>query len=244
MDHANQTGKIEKLCVLVCAFNESGHIGQVVRGIIEHQACEVVVVDDGSSDNTATLAEQAGARVLRNSENLGKGASLKRGFEHVCNQGFDAVVVVDGDGQHDPAEIGCFLDAYERTRIPVLVGNRMADTTGMPYIRRWTNRTMAWILNRLVRIYVADPPCGYRFYRTDVLPFIMSDLPRFAFEFDVLVHAALRHIRIDSVRVSTIYNRKRRSHVAPIRDAWLLLQVVRHHFLLSRRNPAFGSFPE
>ncbi|VGO21192.1 glycosyltransferase family 2 protein [Pontiella sulfatireligans] len=235
MENGNNTKRIDKFCVLICAFNESKHIESVVRGAVEQNPCRVVVVDDGSTDGTAELAEKAGAYVVRNSENAGKGASLKRGFELVQEHQCDAVIVVDGDGQHDPREIGRFLDAYERTKIPILVGNRMSDIRGMPIIRRWTNRFMAWILNRLVKIYVADPPCGYRFYRTDVLPFIMSDMPRFAFEFDILLHAALRRVRIDSVRVSTIYNRGRRSYVSPFRDAWLLFKVVKHHFLEGRR---------
>lgn len=235
MEHAANTKKIERFCVLVCAFNEAEHIGNVVHRVLEQRPHVVVVIDDGSTDNTAELAEKAGAEVLRNSENLGKGASLKRGFEWVRERNCDAVVVVDGDEQHDPREIGRFIDAYERTGIPVLIGNRMADTAGMPFVRRWTNRSMAWVLNRLVKIYIADPPCGFRFYRTDVLPFIMSDMPRFAFEFDILVHAAMRRVRIDSVRVSTIYNRNRRSHVAPLRDVWLFLRVIKCHCLNGKR---------
>ena len=204
MERGTNSKKINDFCVLICAFNEAEHIEHVVKTALEQHPGKVVVVDDGSTDNTAGLAEKAGATVLRNSTNLGKGSSLKRGIEYLQSHPCDAVVVVDGDGQHDPKEIGRFLEAYERTGIPILVGNRMSDTRGMPLVRRSTNRTMAWVLNRLVKVYVADPPCGYRFYRTDVLPFIMSDMPRFAFEFDILVLAAMRQIRIDSVRVSIL----------------------------------------
>lgn len=231
MEAFRATKTIETFCVLICAHNESKHIGEVVRTAIEQASCKVVVVDDGSTDNTAELAEQAGAYVLRNPENMGKGAALKRGFELVRERNCDAVIVVDGDGQHDPREIHRFLDAYERTKIPILVGNRMANTQGMPFVRKWTNRFMCKILNRLTKIYVADPPCGFRFYRADVLPFIMSDESRFAFEFDILIHAALRHIRVDSVRISTIYHKgQRHSQVAPFRDAWLLFRTVAEHF--------------
>ncbi len=235
MINGNHSKKVETFCVLVCALNEEEHIESVVRLSLEQGAEKVIVIDDGSADRTTELARKAGAQVLRNRKNLGKGASLKRGLRVVLEDGWDAVLVVDGDGQHDPREIGRFLDTYERTRIPVLVGTRMANPDGMPIIRRWTNQFMAWVLNRLVKIYVADPPCGFRFYRSDILPFIMSHEPRFAFEFDMLIRAALRHIRIDSVRISTIYNQKYRSHVAPFRDTWLLFRVVKHHFPANRR---------
>jgi len=231
VDVCNDTKKVEAFCVLVCAHNEARHIEAVVRTALEQTPCRVVVVDDGSTDATAELAERAGAYVLRNPKNLGKGAALRRGFELVCERNCDAVIVVDGDGQHDPCEIKRFLDAYKRTHIPILIGNRMANTQGMPFVRKWTNRFMCRVLNRLTKIYVADPPCGFRFYRTDVLPFIMSQESRFAFEFDILIHAALRHIRVDSVCISTIYHKgQRRSHVAPFRDAWLLFRTVAEHF--------------
>lgn len=235
MQQEISTRKINSFCVLICVYNEAERIQEVVDGALAQRPDRVIVVDDGSTDHTAVLAEQAGAHVLRREMNQGKGAALRIGFEEIISLGYEAVVVVDGDGQHSPSEIHRFLDAYERTGIPVLIGNRMADVKGMPMIRRLTNRTMAWVLNRLVKIYIPDPPCGFRFYRTDVLPFIMSGESRFAFEFDVLIHAALRRVRIDSVRVSTIYNRRKRSHVAPLRDAYLFFCVVRHHFLVSRR---------
>jgi len=226
----------DSFCVLICAYNEARHIEEVVRLSLEQNPCRVIVVDDGSSDATAEIAEKAGALVLKNPENLGKGASIQKGFEFLRNAPCGAVIVVDGDGQHDPREIPRFLDAYRRTKIPILAGNRMANTEGMPFLRYQTNRLMSWILNRLTKIYVADPPCGFRFYRTDILPFIMSEEKRFAFEFDILLHAALRHIRIDSVRISTIYHLGQKSHVSPFRDTWLLIQSILEHFPLIKKK--------
>ena len=226
--------KINRYGVLICAYNEADTIGSLVRSVLALGASELIVVDDGSSDHTVALAQQSGATVLRNRRNLGKGSSLKRGFKAMLEREVEAVVVVDGDGQHDPQEIRLFLDAYERTGIPVLIGNRMANTSGMPILRKWTNRFFAYILNRLMKVYVADPPCGFRFYRSDILPFIMSSEQRFAFEFDVLLRAASRKIRIDSVQISTIYGDHQQSHVEPFRDAWLLGGVIRNHLNRSK----------
>jgi glycosyltransferase involved in cell wall biosynthesis len=230
MEPGTHTKKIESFCVLICAHNEADYITDVDRAVVAQNPGKAVVIDDGSTDDTAMLAEQAGAYVLRNPKNMGKGASLQLGFDFVRDHNYDAVIVVDGDGQHDPREIPRFLDAYERTRIPILVGNRMATPLGMPFVRKWTNRVMCQVLNRLTKIYVADPPCGFRFYRADVLPFIMSKEPRFAFEFDILIHAALRNIRVDSVRISTIYHPGRHSQISPLYDAWLLFRTVLEHF--------------
>ena len=105
----------------------------------------------------------------------------------------------------------------------------MADTKGMPTIRKLANTFMSFVLNRLTKIYVPDPPCGFRFYTIDVLPFITSEEQRFAFEFDVLIMAAKRKIRIDSVGISTIYKNKQSSHIAPFRDSWLFAKVVWRH---------------
>ena len=100
MTYGINSRKIENFCVLICAFNEAEHIERVVQVSLEQQPGEVVVVDDGSTDKTAELAENVGAYVLRNSANVGKGASLKRGFEFLRDRNYDAVIVVDGDGHY------------------------------------------------------------------------------------------------------------------------------------------------
>ena len=220
--------------VIICAYNEATYIDQVIRKVMALAPAELVLIDDGSDDHTAALAQQAGAQVLRNRKNLGKGSSLRRGIKYLLERNVEAVVVLDADGQHDPNEIPLFLDSYQRTRIPVLIGNRMSNVTGMPRIRAWTNRWMAFILHRLVKVYIPDPPCGFRFYRSDVLPYILSDEPRFAFEFDVLIRAAKRRIRMDSVRISTLYAPDQISHVKPLRDGWLLARVIHKHFFATR----------
>ena len=128
-----------KVCALAPAYNEIAHIAGVVRGCRRH--CPVVVVDDGSTDGTARAAEQAGARVLRRAVNSGKGVALRMGFAHVLNAGWDAVVTLDGDGQHDPADVPRLVAAAERRpSLGIVVGSRMHDTRAMPLSRRASGR--------------------------------------------------------------------------------------------------------
>lgn len=206
----------EKVAVIIPAYNEAGRIGAVVRSVRAH-CPRVIVVDDGSRDRTAEEAEAAGALVVRHDRNCGKGVALNSGFEQARRCACEAVITMDADGQHNPAEIPRFVEAYRRTGIPVLVGNRMADIRGMPLVRRWTNRFMSWLLSRIMGDYVPDTQCGYRLYRCDVIPYVQADAERYAAESEILLNIAARGIRIDSVRVNTIYGDEK-SKVNPFSD--------------------------
>ncbi len=210
--------KKNRYCAVIPAYGEETRIAAVVRGVLRHVP-EVIVVDDGSPDQTAVVADQAGALVLRYTPNRGKGHALRQGFSKALEYGADAVITLDADGQHDPDEIPRFIEAYERTGIPVLIGNRMAATRDMPLPRRLTNWYMSWSLSRLMKQYVPDTQCGYRLYRTDLLPFVTAAAPRFAAESEILLLIAARGIRMDSVPVSTIY-REEKSKIRPMRDTF------------------------
>lgn len=136
------------IMVLIAAFNEAPVIGDVVAGCRKWRL-PVVVVDDGSSDSTVEEAERAGAQVIAHSENHGKGKALATGFDYASRNGFEAVVTLDADGQHDPDQIGLFLDEYRRNGADVIVGTRMRDVRRMPWIRRFTNRASSFVISRI-----------------------------------------------------------------------------------------------
>jgi glycosyltransferase involved in cell wall biosynthesis len=211
-----QRREVEKVAVLIPAFCEERTVGDVVAGVRNHLP-DVIVVDDASTDKTAALAEAAGAKVLHRETNGGKGAALSQGFLYVLTQGFDAVITLDADGFHDPDEIPRFLEACRRTHFPVLIGNRMTDTRRIPLVRRWTIRMMSYWLDRLLGVYVPDPPCGFRFYRCDVLPFLLDEQSKLPSEFETLLNIASRRIRVGSVRV-TKQPKRHKSVLAPFRD--------------------------
>jgi glycosyltransferase involved in cell wall biosynthesis len=218
------------------AFNEGERIGAIVRAVREHCPA-VVVVDDGSADRTAAEAEAAGARVIRHPQNQGKGAALDTGFRYARQQGWEALVTLDADGQHDPREIPKFLEAYQRTRIPILVGNRMANPRAMPLVRLWTNRFMSWLLSRVMGQYVPDTQCGFRLFQCDVVPFLTAASGRFAAESEVLLQAAARGIRIDAVRIVTIYGGEK-SKMRPIPDTIRFFRMLQRYRRERRRQLA------
>lgn len=218
---------IDRFCVLICAYNEAENIGAVVRQAAQH-CPHVIVVDDGSADATAKAAEAAGATVLHLVKNQGKGRAMNEGFRYVRNQGFDAVITLDGDGRHNPDEIPKFLAAYERTGFPLLAGNRMHHPKKLTAGRRWVNRAMAAWLCRISDVYIPDPPCGFRFYRGDVLPYIIAQDTRYCAEFEMLLNIAQRNIRIDSVRITHMHG-KIGAKMVPVRDIMRFFAVVHAH---------------
>ncbi len=223
---------IEKsnVCVLVPAFNEAKRIAGVTTKI-KAQGFSVLVVDDGSQDATAEVAEAAGARVVRADKNRGKGASLRRGFEWVVAQGFSAVITMDGDGQHDPKELQRFLNALNQGRAAVIVGNRMTDTKNMPFVRKMTNRIMSWMVSTVAGQRVPDSQCGYRAIKKEVLEKMRLYTSHYEIESEILLEAARCGFAIESVPVGSVYGNEG-SHIRPLRDTLrffrFLLEYLSH----------------
>jgi glycosyltransferase involved in cell wall biosynthesis len=222
----------DSFCVVIPAYREQGRIGAVVRAV-QTYCPAIIVVDDGSEDRTGEEARQAGATVLRNPANLGKGEALAAGFRHARESGFTLVITLDADGQHDPADIPAFLEAHRRTGMPAFVGNRMSNAAHMPLKRRLTNVFMSWLLSRKMGQWVPDTQCGYRLYRCDALEDARTEAPRFAAESEILMRLSLRGFRIGSVPIRVIYGDEK-SKIRPLRDAVRFARMLRRMSQLRR----------
>ena len=218
-----------KVCVLIPAYNEAKHVGAVVREVLEY-CPDVVVIDDGSPDETDRVAAEAGATVLEHVHNQGKGAALQTGFDHARARGFDLAITMDADGQHAPSDIPAFLQAYERTHSPVLVGNRMGNVADMPWNRRFVNRFMSDLLSRVMGQYVPDSQCGFRLYHRSAFPEGPYDAhsQRFAAESEILLRLSLQGRKIGAVTIQTIY-RDEKSKVNPFFDTIRFFRML-HRF--------------
>jgi glycosyltransferase involved in cell wall biosynthesis len=213
----------ETVCAIIPVCGEERFIGSVVRGALEHLD-HVVVVDDHSPDQTARVAREAGAEVICHSKNLGKGAAIKTGLGKAAD-GFGYFLFMDGDGQHDPAEIPRFLTKAKATRAHLIVGNRMWNPATMPAIRRWTNKFMSWQISELCRQNLPDSQCGYRMAHYELLPLLRESSDGFAFETESLILAVRNGFQIEFVPVRTIY-RDERSKIKPMRDTLRYIRVL------------------
>jgi glycosyltransferase involved in cell wall biosynthesis len=211
-------------CVLIPAFNEELHIDEVIGGVRRHVG-KVIVVDDGSGDRTAEIAASSGAEVIRHEKNLGKGASLKTGMKKAFDEGFDPVIIIDADAQHDPLELPLFLEAARRGGADVVVGNRMGATKGMPRIRYLTNLITSFFVSLLAGQRVPDSQCGYRLIRKNAFEKMRLKTARYDTEAEMLIEAARAGCRIDSIPIKTIYGIEK-SAINPFRDAFRFVRLV------------------
>jgi glycosyltransferase involved in cell wall biosynthesis len=216
----------ETVCAIIPAFAEERFIGDVVRGVLSHLD-RVIVVDDGSGDGTAALAEAAGAEVIRHRSNRGKGAAIKTGLNRGLSN-YSHFLLLDADGQHDPAEIPVFLNAARDTGAKLIIGNRMGNIESMPAARRWTNQFMSWQVGRLCGRSLPDSQCGFRLAHRDLVPLLLASNNGFAFETESLLLASQHGFRIEFVTVRAIYHHKQ-SKIRPIRDAIQYLKLLRKY---------------
>jgi glycosyltransferase involved in cell wall biosynthesis len=210
---------------VIPAYQDEKHIGDIVRRT-RAQLDDVLVIDDGSSDQTAKRARDAGAEVVMHDQNRGKGDAIKTGLEHCLSREVTWVILLDSDGQHLPEEIDRFLSAAARGTQPTfLIGNRMNNVTGMPYIRRVVNRYMSRQISRVCKQEVPDTQCGFRMLNRQLVPELLGGGDRFDYDTEVLIIVSRKGYQIESVPITTVYT-DQVSKIRPLRDAIRFLKLM------------------
>ena len=211
-----------RVLALIPAYNEASSIGMVIEGTLPH--LPVLVVDDGSSDGTAARAEEYQVNVLRQQPNQGKGAALRAGFNWALTEGFEAVVTLDADGQHDPAEIPKFLLAYEEGNPDLIIGAR--DFSQIPLVRRFANTIGRWSFSWALGEPVRDNQSGYRLLSRRMMEAVLGSHEQgFEFEVDMIVECVQRGYQLEWVPIRTIYAGEK-SHINPIEHSANWVRIV------------------
>jgi glycosyltransferase involved in cell wall biosynthesis len=215
----------------VPAYNEAETVAGVVNAI--HKAVpefDILVVDDGSTDRTATLAESAGARVLRLPFNLGIGGAVQAGFTFARDNGYRLMVQVDADGQHDPGEVRRLLEAMEaEPTVDMVCGSRFLTSDyryPAPVSRRTGIHIFAFMLSRILRQRVSDPTSGFRLYNRRAITLFARDYPHDYPEVEAVLMVHHHQLRMTEVPVRMYQRDGGISSIRSGKSAYYMIKVL------------------
>jgi hypothetical protein len=232
---------VSALLAVVPAYNEEAAIADVVAGIrTVVPAADVVVVDDASTDATAAAAAAAGAVVLRLPYNLGIGGAVQTGFRYARDRGYETAVRLDGDGQHDPAELPRLLAVLEAEAVDIVTGSRFVDGSGgyrPPLARRIGITWFAWLVSRLTRRRVTDTTSGFQALGRRGIELFAEDYPSDYPEVEASLLVARRRLRLVEVQVEMREREHGRSSITFVRSVYYMLKVTLALLVAMARKP-------
>ena len=195
------------ILIIACipVYNEERIISNVIHRAKKY-VDKVIVCDDGSTDNTYTIAKQAGAEIIQHQKNFGKGAAMKSLFTYAKQIEADIIITIDGDGQFSPEDIPKFLDAMKENNSDIVIGYRFDDKTEMPSYRKIGNKLLDRVTNIAADLPVRDTQSGFRAYSKKALNLINFTTDGFGADSEILINAAKKGLKISEVKVNVIYN--------------------------------------
>jgi glycosyltransferase involved in cell wall biosynthesis len=227
-----QPDRQEPVCIVIPAYHEAATIGEIVgRCRASLESASVIVVDDGSRDETGEAAAHSGAKVLGHRDNQGKGASLIDGMRAALAEAAVRVVTLDGDGQHRPEDIARLLACSRAWPRHIVIGSRRTSGRAAPRARYVANRVADFWVSWAARHPIDDSQSGFRVYPAELVRLIAAQ-PRlargFAFESEVLIEAARLGFRTVAVDIATVYGTAlpRPSHFRPLADTTRIVLMI------------------
>jgi len=215
---------------VVPAYNEAGSIAKVIGALHEHApGFDVIVVDDWSTDETEARAREAGAMVLRMPFNLGIGGAVQAGFLYARENAYDYMAQVDGDGQHEPSELGRLVSKLcENPHLDMVCGSRfISDTTSYdaPLSRRAGIRMFGFMLSKILRQPITDPTSGFRLYNGRAIGLFARDYPHDYPEVEAVLMLHANRLRMTEVAVQMRHRETGRSSITTMRSAYYMIKV-------------------
>lgn len=201
-----------KPLVIIPAYSSAKYLPKLIS-TAKNYISDILVIDDGSSDDTSAAARKAGATVYCHERNKGKGAALKTGFRYALDHDFDCVITLDSDGQHDPAYIPAFLNAQSQTGADLIIGSRLRDKADMPLDRRFSNWATSRLVSLLLRTNIEDLQSGYRLYSRQLLGELRLESDRFELETEIVIKAVRKGYPPVFVPIKVEYGRGFPTHM-------------------------------
>ena len=205
---------MNKICAIIPAYNEAKNLPFLLKRIRGHNV-DAIVVDDGSTDETAAVAEAGGACLLRHPSNEGKGRALRDGFGLALKKGYELVVTLDADGQHDTEAIPFFIKELKGGDMGIVIGNRLRNPDNMPRYRLFVNKLFSRITSFVCGQNIPDAACGYRIMKKEVLQSIALACDKFDIDTEIIIKSAKAGFKVGAINIKCIYAGEF-SHIRPI----------------------------
>ena len=233
-----------RVLVIIPAYNEAANISRVIQSVFEHAPdVDVLVINDGSRDETAYLAEEANAQVVSHPFNMGYGATCQTGFKYACRKGYDYVIQMDGDGQHEPSCIPDLLAVVQEPDVDIVLGSRWLGLVKYqgPLLRKFGKFYFAFLASLLTNKKVTDPTTGFqalsqgviKYYCTEVYPVDYPDA-------DMIIVLDRAGFRVKEVPVIMYHNRTGQSmHSGIFRPMYYGLKMMMSITMTLLRDDSF-----
>ncbi len=210
----------KKCCVIIPTFNNHQTIEKVIKDVLEYTN-QVIVVNDGSTDNTQEIISKFDSiDIVSYPNNKGKGYALRQGFKFAWNKGYEYAITIDSDGQHFPSDLPNFVNAIEQNPNAIIIGNRNMEQDGIPGKSSFGNRFSNFWFKFETGIKMPDTQSGYRLYPLKPLSKMIFLTRKYEFEIEVIVRAAWKGVDVTSIPIQIYYAPKetRVSHFKPFKD--------------------------
>jgi len=209
--------KNHKIYAVIPAYNAAKTIKQVV---LELQRCFpeilIIIVNDGSFDETAAILKELDVITIEHTNNLGKGAALRNGIRRALEADGDLVFTIDSDNQHNPVDCKKLLNELLEQNLDLVIGSRMGDVDKMPFYRQISNKVTSILVSWRIRQKIADSQSGFRLYRAQLLQSIELSSNKFEIESEMLIKTALKGFKIGTIDIDSIYTYNQTSYIKAV----------------------------
>jgi len=221
----------ERKLVVIPAYNESESVVAVIDAVRSamDESWDIVVIDDGSDDGTGARAAEAGARIVRTPYNLGIGGAVQTGFIYARDRGYDQMVQIDGDGQHEPAAVELLQNSMTESGADMICGSRFLSENysyPAPISRRTGIHIFAFLLSTLLRQRITDPTSGFRLYNRRAIELFASDYPHDYPEVEVVMMLHQHRLKMKEIPVQMNLREEGVSSISTTKSAYYMVKVL------------------
>lgn len=230
---------MQNIAVLIPIYNESKTIRDIIERTLNYDV-DIIVVNDGSTDNSVELIKNLNITLIQNPTNMGKGAALLHGFQKALEKNYDAVITMDADNQHNPADIPRFIELHEKHLDNIIIGARLLNRENAPKERLAANNIADFFISWAASQKIKDTQSGFRLYPKKLLTLYEEkklEPQRFAFEAELLIDASNKGFKVSTLPIKSTYpENSRPSHLHPVYDVFQIFTAISKKIIGRRMN--------